>query len=106
MPRLMRLSIRQLWYQPLIYLAVNLALLVFPGLVLLFMMSFGQQLLAVVVSFLIFGAVGAILFVTLRLNKLGVPTGLAVRSFIIVTLAGNAAYILFALGYAKIAGVF
>jgi hypothetical protein len=104
MPRLLRRSVKRIWYQPLIYLGVNLALLVFPGLIVLLMMSFGSFVAALIMSAIIFGGVGIIIFVFAHMNRMGVSHGLAIRSFIIVTLASNLAYFLFALGYAKLVG--
>jgi len=104
MPRLLHRSIKGLWYQPLIYLGINFLLLLVPGLLLFIMMSFGHAALAMTISVLLFGSAGVIIFIIRHLNNLGVRGGLAIRAFIIVTLASNTAYLLFALGYAKLAG--
>ena len=104
MPRLLHRSVKELWYQPLIYLGINFLLLLFPGLLLMIIMSFGQAALALIITILLFGVAEVITFIISHLNNLGVRGGLAIRAFIVVTLASNVAYLLFALGYAKLAG--
>jgi hypothetical protein len=105
MPRLLgRRGLKGLWYRPLVYMAVNLVLLVLPGVILLVMLSFGNGAGALWAAALVFGAVGVITFILLDLKRLGVAAGRAVTSFLVVTLVANAAYLLFALGYAHLAG--
>jgi hypothetical protein len=105
MPRLLgRRGLAGLWYRPLVYMGVNLVLLVVPGIIMLVMLTFGMEAGALLFAFIIFGAAGAITFVLLDLKRLGTSLGRAVISFLAVTLVANAAYLLFALGYAYLAG--
>ena len=76
-----------------------------PGAILYFIFSFGEQALALLLLVLLFGAASVLTFALRHLRKLGVSTAQGVRAFIIVTLVSNGAYLLFVLGYAKLAGV-
>jgi hypothetical protein len=104
MPRLLHRSVKGLWYQPLIYLGFNMVFIVFPGFLFFLMMVLGQPVLGLLLSVIVFGSAGVIIFILRHLNKLGVSGIVAIRAFILVTLASNTAYLLFALGYAKLAG--
>jgi hypothetical protein len=106
MPRLLRKDnkTKGLWRLSLTYIGWNL-LLFLPGAVLLFVFSFGEQALALLLLVLLFGAASVLTFALRHLRKLGVSTAQGVRAFIIVTLVSNGAYLLFVLGYAKLAGV-
>ena len=95
---------RGLWRLSLTYIGWNL-LLFLPGAILYFIFSFGEQALALLLLVLLFGAASVLTFALRHLRKLGVSTAQGVRAFIIVTLVSNGAYLLFALGYAKLAGV-
>jgi hypothetical protein len=106
MPRLLGRGnkTKGLWRLSLTYIGWNL-LLFLPGAVLLFVFSFGEQALALLLLVLLFGAASVLTFALRHLRKLGVSTAQGVRAFIIVTLVSNGAYLLFVLGYAKLAGV-
>jgi hypothetical protein len=106
MPRLLGRDrkIKGLWRLSLTYIGWNL-LLFLPGAILYFIFSFGEQGLALLLLVLLFGAVSVLTFALRHLRKLGVNTAQGVRAFIIVTLASNGAYLLFVLGYARLAGV-
>ena len=93
-----------LWRLSLTYIGWN-ALLFVPGAILYFIFSFGAQALALFLLVIMFGAASVLIFALRHLNKLGVSTAQGVRAFIIVTLVSNGAYLLFVLGYAKLAGV-
>jgi hypothetical protein len=105
MPRLLgRKDRKGLWLRPFAYMGINLLLLIIPGVILMILLTFGQKAGPLFITFVVFGAAGAVTFIVKDLNKLGTPGGRAIRSFIIVTLVSNAAYLLFALGYARLAG--
>lgn len=106
MPRLLGRGrkIADLWLLPLIYIGFNL-LLFLPGAILYFMYSFGGQNLALWILVIVFGAASILIFTFGRLPKLDISTGHAIRAFVIVTLVSNSAYLLFALGYAKLVSV-
>jgi len=93
-----------LWRLSLTYIGWNL-LLFLPGAVLYFVFSFGAQAIALLLLVILFGAASVLTFALRHLNKLGVSTAQGVRAFVIVTLVSNGAYLLFVLGYAKMAGV-
>ena len=105
MPRLLgRKGLKGLWHRPFIYMAVNLALLIIPGVIILIVLSFGQAAGALLAAFVIFGLAGAAVFIIKDLNKLGASGTTVIRAFIVVTLASSGAYLLFALAYARLAG--
>jgi len=106
MPRLLGKDrkIKGLWRLSLTYIGWNL-LLFLPGAILYFIFSFGEQVLALLLLVLLFGAASVLTFALRHLHKLGVSTAQGVRAFIIVTLVSNGVYLLFVLGYAKLAGV-
>ncbi len=81
------------------------ALLFLPGAILYFIFSFGQQAPALLLLVFLFGGVSLLTFTRRHLHKLGVSTAVGIRAFIIVTLVSNGAYLLFVLGYARLAGV-
>ncbi len=95
---------RGLWRLSLTYIGWN-ALLFIPGVILYFIFSFGEQVLALLLLVLLFGAASVLTFALRHLHKLGVSTTQGVRAFIIVTLVSNGASLLFVLGYAKLVGV-
>ncbi|GAI20938.1 unnamed protein product, partial [marine sediment metagenome] len=97
-------QVRDLWHLPLTYIGWNL-LLFLPGAVLYFIFSFGEQTFALLLLVLLFGAASILIFTLRHLHKLGVSTGKSIRAFVVVTLVSNGAYLLFVLGYAKLAGV-
>jgi hypothetical protein len=103
MPRLLGsgYNFRKMWAQPLIYLGINLLLLIIPGAILFLAFSFGQQAIALGLAMLVFGSASAGVFILRHLNRLGRQS---IKAFIIVTIVSNAAYLLFALGYARLAG--
>ena len=106
MPRLLGKDrkIKGLWRLSLTYIGWNLLLFI-PGAVLYFIFSFGGQSLALLILVLLFGAASVLTFALGHLNKLGVSTAKGVRAFLVVTLVSNGAYLLFVLGYARLAGV-
>ncbi|MFH0769248.1 MAG: hypothetical protein V1932_06755, partial [Chloroflexota bacterium] len=106
MPRLLGRGnkVKGLWRFSLTYIGWN-ALLFVPGAILYFVFSFGAQAVALFLLVIMFGAASVLTFALRHLNKLGVSTAQGVRAFIIVTLVSNGAYLLFVLGYAKLAGV-
>ena len=95
---------RGLWRLALTYVGLNL-LLFLPGAVLYFFFSFSDYALVLVPLVLMFGAASILMFALGHLRRLGVSTARAIRAFIVVTLVSNGAYLLFVLGYAKLAGV-
>lgn len=106
MPRLLGREgkIRRLWRLPLTYIGLNLFLFL-PGVVLYVIFSFSEDALFLVPLVLLFGAASVLTFALVHLRKLGVSAARGIRAFIIVTLVSNGAYLLFVLGYAKLAGV-
>ncbi len=106
MPRLLGRDrkTKGLWRLSLTYIGWNL-LLFLPGAILYIIFSFGEQALALLLLVLLFGAASVLTFSLRHLRKLGVSTAQGVRAFVIVTLASNGAYLLFVLGYARLAGV-
>jgi len=106
MPRLLGKGnkTKGLWRFSLTYIGWN-ALLFVPGAILYFIFSFGAQAVALFLLVIMFGAASVLTFALRHLNKLGVSTAQGVRAFIIVTLVSNGAYLLFVLGYARLAGV-
>ena len=97
-------QVRDLWHLPLMYIGWNLVLFL-PGAVLYFIFSFGEQTFALLLLVLLFGTASVLIFNLRHLNKLGVSTGKSIRAFIVVTFVSNGVYLLFVLGYAKLAGV-
>lgn len=97
-------KIKGLWRLSLTYVGLNLLLFV-PGAVLYFFFSFSDYALVLVPLVLLFGAASILIFALGHLRRLGVSTAQGIRAFVIVTLVSNGAYLLFVLGYARLAGV-
>lgn len=95
--------IKGLWRLPLTYMGWN-ALLFIPGAILYFMFSFGAQAVSLLLLVIMFCAASVLIFALKHMKKLGVGTAQGVRAFVIVTLVSNVPYLLFVLGYARLAG--
>jgi hypothetical protein len=89
------------WWQALIYPAVNLILIIFPGSVLYLFFLLGLTWPALIVQFLAGGGISIGLFALIHGGHLGVSTGRAIRAFVLTSLCGSAAYLVLALAFAK-----
>ncbi len=108
MPRLLKGGDRRLdepWSFAMAYVALNALLLVVPGSFLFFIYLRGSEAFALLAAVVCFGGVGLYMFAQHHLMELGVSTWQALRAFAIVTVASSAAYLVFAMAYAKLAGV-
>jgi hypothetical protein len=108
MPRLLRRTSPQhpntLWHYPLVYTGVNIALLI-PGAILYLFWSFTGSAVTLAFLFLLFGGVAAAIFGLGHLRNLSNSPSVALRAFVLVTLASNGAYLVFALVYAALTGI-
>jgi len=108
MPRLLRTSspveISQLWATGLKYIGINLGLLI-PGAILYMIWSFSGSNLVLAFLFILFGGVSVIIYAASRFRQLGSGRFQALRAFILVTLASNGAYLIFAVIFAALTSV-
>jgi hypothetical protein len=93
------------WYYSLIYPAINLALIVIPGIILFLLFTLGLAIQSLVVLFLLFGGVSILVFMLVHARHLDVSRGKALAAFAQVTLASNGCYLILALGMAKLIGI-
>jgi hypothetical protein len=93
------------WYYSLIYPAINLALIVIPGMILFLIFTFALAIPSLVVLFLLFGGVSILAFVLVHARHLDVSRGKALAAFAKVTLASNGCYLVLALALAKLIGI-
>jgi len=97
-------KVKGLWRFGLTYILWN-ALLFLPGAILYFFFSLGAQAVAITFLVILFGGTAVIIFAWRHMDQLakqGIGTGEAIRAFMIVTLTSSGAYLLFALGYARL----
>ncbi|MCX6009395.1 MAG: hypothetical protein NTW48_05095 [Chloroflexi bacterium] len=93
------------WYYSLIYPAINLALIVIPGLVLFLLFTLGLAIQSLAVLFLLFGGISILAFMLVHARHLDVSRGKALAAFVGVTLASNGCYLILALALAKLIGI-
>jgi len=107
-PRVLRGSspgeIRRLWKFALIYIGVN-ALLLIPGAILYMIWSFTGSPFVFVFLLILFAGASTIIFFASRFRRLFEKESQALKAFVLVTLASNGAYLIFALIYAALTGV-
>ena len=90
------------WYYGLIYPAINIVFIVFPGSILYLIFLLGITIPALVIQFLIGGAITIGFFTLIHGRRLGVTLGKAIRAFIFTSLVSSAAYLILAVVFAKI----
>jgi hypothetical protein len=93
------------WYYSLIYPAINLALILIPGIILFLIFTLGLAIQSLVVLFLLFGGVSILAFMLVHARHLDVSRGKALAAFAGVTLASNGCYLILALALAKLIGI-
>ncbi len=94
------------WYHSLIYPAINLAVILIAGMVLLFPVPFfGIYFLLIIGLLLILGPISILIFVFVHARHLRISRGRAFASFLSVTLASNCCYLVFSLVIASLAGI-
>jgi hypothetical protein len=106
MPRFLgegsRQQARLRWPYALIYPAINIVFIIFPGSILYLLFLMGMTIPALTIQFLIGGGVTIGFFTLIHGKRLGVSRGKAIRAFIFTSLAGSAAYLVLAVVFAKI----
>jgi len=90
------------WHYGLIYPAINIIFIIFPGSILYLLFLMGMTIPALTVQFLIGGGVTIGFFALIHGKRLGVSRGKAMKAFIFTSLASSAAYLVLAVVFAKI----
>ncbi len=93
------------WYSALIYPAINLAFIIFPGVILWLANFMGLIVPALLAQFIIGGVVSIGFFYLIHGKRLGVSPGKAIGAFILASLSSSAAYLGLAALFAFIVNV-
>jgi hypothetical protein len=108
MPRLLGGTYRgdagKLWTSALLYTVINIALML-PGIILYLFWATTGNAIAMATLFLLFGGVAVVIFALRHIRRLSDKESVALRAFILVTLASNGAYLVLALIYSKLTGI-
>lgn len=93
------------WYYSLIYPAINFGLIIIPGVILFGLFNLGLAVASLVILFLLFAGISILVFNFVHARHLDISRGRALVTFIDVTLASNACYLVLALVLAKVIGI-
>jgi len=88
------------WPYALIYPAVNLVFIIFPGSLLYLVFLLGGDTPALAIQFLLGAGISIGLFTLIHSKKLEVSRGKAIRAFILTSLCSSAAYLVLAVAFA------
>ncbi len=86
-------AVRLHWYTALIYPAINLAFIIFPGVILWLINLTGATVPALIAQFVIGGTVSIGFFYLIHGRRLGVSESKAIRAFVFTSLSSSAAYL-------------
>ncbi len=93
-----------MWYEALLYPAVNLVFMIVPGAIILLVFLFGITGPALAAQFLISAGVSIGYFILMHSKRLGVGRSKALMAFVLTSLCSSAAYLALAAGFAFLAG--
>ena len=93
------------WYYSLIYPAVNLGLIVIPGIILFLLFTLGMAIASLSILFLLFAGISILVFNFVHARHLDISRGKALSNFVEVTLASNGCYLVLAFFLAKLIGI-
>jgi hypothetical protein len=93
------------WYFALIYPAINMALMFFPGSLLYLFFLLGLTVPSLAVLFVLLAGASIGFFQLIHGGRLGVSRGVATRAFVLVSVISSGAYLILSFAFAKLIGI-
>jgi hypothetical protein len=93
------------WTFALIYPAINIGVIIFPGSLLYLFFLFGLTFPSLAILFVVLAGVSIGFFEIIHGGHFGVSRGIATRAFIFVSLVSSGAYLILSFAFAKLIGI-